>query len=415
MFRVVVLTVLATGACVAGVGCGSGGGDAGGGATGATAAAVRVPQRPPTEHVLLGPPDPQAGTQRGVFLRDPRGQVERIAAGGRLVAWSVRTPADLLPAEDANGSTDTPRRLPERSIVVVADERGGAPVTVDLGRRWVRQLRMLRGPRGDAEPQLAVEACADRAARRCAAQLVTLAAATPPLRIAGRATGRTADAAVAGRVDAGRQVIAAAGRGHAGGPGGCAPRLTLARLDGTHRRALPAIRFGDTLYTRCTRFDRAELHGRYVFAWIDGKATGSDADAGEQGTTVVALDTGAGSSARWRAVQAPYRYSDGSTGYELGPAITDTAMYWEETDEDERIASLELVALPRDVLHAPVPGTTPTTADPIAPDDVSACDLAATDDAVYELANVRCSPFDGGSAGGVIHRVVAPAFRPGDD
>ena len=212
-------------------------------------------------------------------------------------------------------------------------------------------------------------------------------------------------------------MVAGARRGQAGGPGGCAPRLALERLDGTRRRALPAIRFGDTLYTRCTSFDRAELHGRYVFAWIDGKADREDAAAGVEGTTVVALDTAAGSRARWRAVQAPYRYSDGSTGYELGPAITDAAMYWEETDEDEGIDSLELVALPRDVRHAPVPGTTPTTADPIAPDDATACDLAATDDAVYELANARCSPFGdlGGPAGGAIHRIVAPAFRPGDD
>jgi hypothetical protein len=396
--------VLVAGLCAAAAACG--GGDDG-------VAAPARPPRPTPERVLLGPPDPHAGTQRGVFVSDPRGQVERIAAGGRLVAWSVRTPAARLRDTDTGVESDSPLQLPDRSVVVVADERGGTPLKLDLGQRWVRRLRMLRGPQGNAAPQLAVEACADLEGRHCAAQLVALA--TRPLRIVNRSSGgRQAAAAVAGRVDEGRQVVAGSQRGHDGGPGGCAPRLSIERLDGTGRRALPAIRFRDALYTHCARFERAELHGRYAFAWIDGKATGPDT-SGLEGTTVVALDVDAGPQARWRAVQWPYRYSDGSTGYEIGPAITDAAMYWEEID-DETTHSLELVALPRDVLHAPRTGKTPRSADPITPKATTACDLAATDDAIYELDNARCAPFAdaGGPAGGGIHRIVAPVFRPDD-
>jgi hypothetical protein len=43
--------------------------------------------------------------ERGVFIKDPEGQVERIAASGHLVAWSVRTPADTI-----RESTDEFRR-----------------------------------------------------------------------------------------------------------------------------------------------------------------------------------------------------------------------------------------------------------------------------------------------------------------
>src|SRR4051812_31617812 len=110
-------------------------------------------RRPPaSEHVV---PDP---TQRGVFVDDPKGQIERIAAIGHLVAWSVRTPADRLweePDPDSYYYPVRPLVLPARSRVVVADERGGQRLRLDLGKQWVNRLRMLRGPGGDAEPQLA--------------------------------------------------------------------------------------------------------------------------------------------------------------------------------------------------------------------------------------------------------------------
>jgi hypothetical protein len=371
-------------------------------------------QLPSTEHVLLGAPDPRAPTQRGTFIDDPQGQIERIAAVGHMVAWSVRTPADGLPKDDDVIDVSKPESLPERSTVVVVDERGGAPLRLDLGKRWVSRLRMLRGPHGDVEPQLAIEACVDRRARHCTSRLVTLAAG--PLRVVARSTGPRAAAAAAGRIDRGRRVLVGRERGHAGGAGGCAPRLSLARPDGSHRHVLPAVRFASGLYAHCTRFDHAELHGRYAFAWVDGKSEGQD--FGEiDGTTVAALDVDAGPRARWRAVQWPYRYPDGSTGWEIGPAVTDSAMYWEELDEEVGVYSLELVALPSDVLHARVDGTTPTISDPITPHASTACDLAATDDAVYELLNVRCHPLSdaGRSGAGAIHRIVNPAFRPDTD
>jgi hypothetical protein len=370
--------------------------------------------RSPPERVLLGAPDPHGPTRRGVFVDDPRGQIERIAAIDHLVAWSVRTPADRLREDDADLDAVSPLRLPERSVVMVVDERGGAPLRLDLGRRWVSRMRMLHGPDGDARPQLAVESCVDRRARHCTTQLVTLAAG--PLRTVGRGTGPAAAAAVAGRIDGGRRVIVGRHRGHAGGAGGCVPRLSIADLDGTGRRLLPAVAFDGGLYPRCTGFDHAELHGRYALAWIDGKAVGKDL-GGLAGTTVAALDVDAGPRARWRAVQWPYRYSDGSTGLEIGPAVTPSALYWEELDDEDGVFSLKLVALPRDLLHAPRRGRTPTTADPITPKATTACDLAATTDALYELVDARCRPWPdlGGPVGGAIRRITNPVFRPDAD
>jgi hypothetical protein len=397
-----VLAALAAGACAAGVVYGARGTDDG-------------DDPPSTEHVLLGAPDPHGPTQRGVFVDDPQGQIERIAAIDHLVAWSVRTPADRLREDDADLDAASPLRLPERSIVVVADERGGEPLRIDLGRRWVRRLRMLHGPGAEAEPQLAAESCVDRAVHRCTTQLATLAAG--PLRIVSRATDPSAVAAVAGRIDGGRRVIVGPRPGHTGGAGGCAPSLAIAGLDGTGGRALPAVQFAGGLYTYCTRFDHAELHGRYAFVWIDGKAEAQDLD-GLEGTTVAALDVDAGPPARWRAVQWPYRSSAGSTGLEIGPAVTRSAVYWEEIDDDNTTTtSLELVALPRDLLDAPRPGTVPTTAAPITPNTTTACALAATTDAIYELTNARCRPLPdtGGPVGGAIHRITHPAFRPSGD
>jgi hypothetical protein len=404
--RTVRLVLTALTLVAAGVGWGNGA------LHGARAAADR--ELPPTEHVLLGAPAPHAPTQRGTFVDDPQGQIERIAAVGHLVAWSVRTPADRLPEDDADVDAETPLTLPEHSTVVVVDERGGEPLRLDLGDRWARRLRMLHGPRGDAQPQLAVESCVDRRGRRCTTQLVTLAAS--PLRIVARGTGPVPDAAVAGRIDRGRRVIVSRQRRLAGGAGGCAPRLFVAALNGSGRRALPAVRFDHGLYTHCTGFDRAELHGRYVLAWVHGES--KSRDFGEiEGTTVVALDVDAGSRARWRAVQWPYRFSDGSTGWEIGPAMTDSAMYWEELDDEYGVYSLELVALPRDLLHAPQDGKTPTTSAPITPHATTACDLAATTDAIYELLNARCHPLPETShpVAGAIHRIASPVFRPHTD
>ena len=106
-------------------------------------------------------------------------------------------------------------------------------------------------------------------------------------------------------------------RGHAGGAGGCSPRLSIAAADGTGPRLLPPVQFDGGLYTRCTGFGHAELHGRYAFAWVDGKAVGEDL-SGLQGTTGAAIDVDAGPRARWRAVARPFRDSDYSAGIEIG-------------------------------------------------------------------------------------------------
>ena len=66
--------------------------------------------------------------------------------------------------------------------------------------------------------------------------------------------------------------------------------------------------------------------------------------------------------------------------------MTDRALFWEESEEEDLMHSLEQVALPRDVRKKPA-AKTPVTAEPIAPDTRNACDIAATDDAIYELAN----------------------------
>jgi hypothetical protein len=114
-------------------------------------------------------------------------------------------------------------------------------------------------------------------------------------------------------------------------------------------------------------------------------------------------------------VQRPYRDSDYSAGVEIGPAVTDSAMYWEEIGgdvDDNSTYSFELVALPRDLLQPPRSGETPTTTDPITPNATTACDLAATTDAVYELTNARCRvwPEEDGPVGGAIHRITNPVF-----
>ena len=49
---------------------------------------------------------------------------------------------------------------------------------------------------------------------------------------------------------------------------------------------------------------------------------------------------------------------------------------------------------------------------PIAPEARNTCDIAATDHAIYELANQRCSIWYGEGTSGEIRRIVNPSFRP---
>ena len=190
---------------------------------------------PPAEHPLLGPPDPAAPTRRGVFLKDPKGHVERIAAGGHLVAWSVRTPADKLAGDDDDVRGEVPpKRMPTSTKVVIVDERAGAPITVDLGRRWVSQLRMVRGPGGPAEPQLAVESCGKRVSSSCTVELLTLSPSAP-LQVTARRGGADAAAAIAGSLDSGRRLQVRPRKGRS-----CAARISVREHDGIERR-LPRL------------------------------------------------------------------------------------------------------------------------------------------------------------------------------
>lgn len=358
------------------------------------------PGAPPAERPLLGPPDPAGPTTRGIFLEDPGGQVETIAAGGRLVAWTVRTPADALPGDgDDPPFGQPPKRLPVSTKVVIADERGGTPITIGLGRRWVSRMRMVRGAGGPAEPQLAVESCRSRARSSCKAQLLTLTAAAP-LKVKARSGGRDAAAAVDGFLDSGRRIEVASRR-----RGSCAARLRVRGKDGG--RVLPPLPQRERTYTRCEGLTDRLIFGDYAFATVRRSAPRRHFEA----DFFYGIDLSAGRAARWREVQRPYRYSDGSAGFAIGPAMTDRALYWEESEEEDLMYSLTQVALPRDLRQVPT-AETPTTAEPVAPGTRNACDIAATDAAIYELANPRCTIGYGEGTSGEIRRVVNPTFHP---
>ena len=391
----VLRVVFASGTCCVLAGCL---GDAG------TAPAERS-SAPPTERPLLGPPDPAGPTERGVFLKDPDGQVEAIAAGGHLVAWTVRTPADAIPVdENERGPEGRPTRLPTSTKIVIADERGGAPITVSLGRRWVSRLRMVRGAGGPAEPQLALESCASRARSSCEAELLTLTPAAP-LKVTARSGGPDASAAVDGFLDSGRRLDVAARKRRS-----CAARLSVRETETGRARALPPLPKRDRTYTRCDGLIRRLIFGNYAFAWVKRTAPRNDFEA----HFVYGIDITAGPSARWRQVYRDYRYTPGSVGFAIGPAATDSALYWEETDsEAESTYSLEQVALPRDVQRDRSADT--PSVEPIAPGAGDTCDIAATDDAIYELANPRCTIWYGQGKSGDIRRIVNPGFQPHPD
>jgi hypothetical protein len=340
---------------------------------------------PPTEHPLLSGPDPTGPTARGVYLKDPQGQVERLAASGTLVAWSVRTPAD--PARNVAEGPGRPRKLPASSKVVIADERGGAPLSVDLGRRWVSELRLIRGAGG---PQLAVRSCSDTTERRCRHELIGLSTTTPP-QVTGRTRGADAIAAVEGRLDGGRS-ISATGRA-------CRARLSVREPDG-RTRALPRLPRHDREYTRCSALVNVLIRGPYAFAsvWREAAKLSFDAEF------FYALDlTGA---PRWVEIARPFHGTDGGSALGIGPALTDQALFWQTYDTvEELIYSLDRAALPPRADGA-------TMSDPIAPDAGAVCAIAATDAAVYELANPRCAYGYADGRSGEIRRVVNPTWRP---
>jgi hypothetical protein len=370
---------------------------------GGRASVQQAPNAPPTEHPLLSAPDPAKPTERGAFLNDPKGQVERIAAGGHLIAWSVRTPADTIRESGGEFGQLPPVRMPTSSKLVIVDERGGTPLTVELGRRWVSKLRMIRGGGGPAEPQLAIKTCPTRKESGCRAELLSV---TPdaPLKVTARIGGADAAAAVHGYLDTGRRLEVAANQRTS-----CRPRLTVRDRNGAVL-TLPRLPERSGSYPRCRGLVGRFIFGNYAFITVQRENPKLDFTA----DTVYGIDLTKGSNARWRAVYAPYRVTPGSAGVALGPGVTDRALYWEETDDSTELTySLNQVALPRDIERDPTRDT-PTTSDPIAPDSADACDVAATDSAIYELDNPRCSIFPGHQAAGAIRRIVNPSFHPAD-
>jgi len=361
----------------------------------AETAPARAPTPPPaTERPLLGAPDPAGPTQRGVFLRDPKGQVQRIAAGGQLVAWSVRTPAARRQDDDFG----RPQVLPKSSKVVIAAERGGAVLTVDLGRRWVSALRMIRGVGGPAEPQLAVTACRTRKTSSCQDELLTLTP-EPPLRVLRRSNGTDATAAIKGHLDSGRW-LRSSNRS-------CAAQLTVREGGGTVR-TLPALPARDKEYTRCDELSSRLIYGRHAFAGV----LRTDPKLNFEAEFLYAIDLTAGPSAHWTEIARPYTGTDGGSTIPIGPAVTDNALFWEPYDTvEESIYSLQRVVLPRD-LQQPQTAETANTSDPIVPEGSYACNIAATDSAIYELSNPYCVVGYGDGHRGEIRRVVNPEFRP---
>lgn len=366
----------------------------------APAAAAKASGVPATERVLLGAPEP-GRTERGVFLADLQGQVDELAAGGRLVAWTVRTPADRLDEE----ARRRPVRLPATTRIVVVDERGGAPLRIDVERPWVRALRMIRGPRGAAEPQLAVRSCTTRRRESCRDELLTL---TPqaPLKVVARTSGADAEAAVEGGLDSGRRLDVAGLRPGKRPP--CTATITVREPGAGAPRRLPPLPKTDRNYPRCDGVTDRLVTGSFVFVTVHR----TDPKHSFEAELVHAIDLSEGTSARWRVVQTPFRATDASTGFALGPAVTDGALVWEELDEEGVTGfSLERVALP-DAVRRPPAADTPTTSEPVAPGRPNACAIAATDAAIYELGNPRCTFGLAESGSAEIRRVVRPPFRP---
>lgn len=312
----------------------------------------------------------------GVVVRDPSGSIDLIAAGGHQVAWTVRTPPDRLePPEDAEGPP--PYRWPRSTRLVVADERTGRTRDLDLGIGWVSRLRVFRGPRD--EPLAAFRRCPQRR-DRCTNAVVALGAR---LRIDADADPRAAQAAADGRRDRGR-TLAASGRA-------CDATLTV---DGRRLPRLPAV--GD----RCLALTPLAVVGRHVLV---SRLT-EERRLRFEHENVFALDLEA-PSPRWRAVANPYNASGGSTGLAAGPAITDEALVYELLDDGAW--RLDRVAL-RDGAR--------TVAAPIEPGSPDACDLVATDAALYELASSRCAWDPSQTGGAVIRRTTAPRWRrPGPE
>lgn len=370
--------------------------------TGASRAPADDLPLPATEQVLLGAPDPAGPTSRGVFLADPQGQIEHLVGIGHLVAWTVRTPADT----SSPAAPTDPRTLPATSRVVIVDERGGAPLTVDYAGRWIHSLHPFRGPAGAADPRLAVRSCRGRKASGCKVEVLTL---TPnaPVTLKSRSSDRLAAAANQGRIDSGQRLVLST-PARRGKRRACLPRLSIRTLDAAGTRNLPKLP-GNPDYPTCNGVTKAFLHGRYVFAEVSRL----DLDYGVGARFLYGFDLGGGGAARWHQVQKTASVTEFTDALAIGPGVTDSALFFETyfADDEGTTVGLTKVELPLDVQRTRTKSDT-VSSDPISFANRGACTIAATDDAIYELTNPRCSY--GPGVAGEIRRVVNPEFtRPG--
>lgn len=135
---------------------------------------------------------------------------------------------------------------------------------------------------------------------------------------------------------------------------------------GASRRSTPSD------YPRCGKVIRRLITGDFAFVTLLRKDPAHDFEA----EIVSGIDLGQGAKARWHHIAAPCAW-----------------------------------CCPTTCGRAAAPGC-PT----VAPSRTDACDIAATETAIYELGNPRCtwgSPE--GDGGAEIRRVVRPVFRPIDD
>ncbi len=360
----------------------------------AALASAQTTPAPATEQVLLGAPDPSGPTTRGVFLADPAGQIEHLVAVGHLLAWTVRTPGDTRdPARPSR-----PKTLPATTRVVIVDERGGAPLTVDYPGRWISGLQAFRGPTGPADPRIAVRNCSSRKASSCKVEVLAL---TPnaPLTLASRRSDRLAAPALRGRVDSGRELVVGQ-RARQGKRRACLPRLSIREISGGDLRQLRMLP-RDPDYRFCFGLGRAFIFGRYAFAEVDrgdSRFTGGP-------RILYRLDLSGGPQARWHDLGRTFSETEYTDYVTIGPGVTDAALFFETAATDE----ITVVDLARISHQSSTPPQRARAAEALSTaTNGPACAIAATDDAIYELTSPRCG-FGTGVAG-AIHRAVNPAF-----
>lgn len=362
---------------------------------------------PAAEQVLLPAPDPAAPTARGVFVRDPEGQILDLAAAGHLVGWTVRTPAAPLIADDG----DRRFTMPTGSAVIVADERGGPALRIDYPGMGISDIKMLAaGPGGPAAPQLAVVSCSSAKASSCRAELLTLTPAAP-VSVVERTTGTLAD--VAEWTSGGKRLIIKR-RTNPARAASCKAPVRLADMATGKTRRLPDVPLRDEDHPRCRGVSTGWIAGRFALIEV----LRLDPEYSIDADYVYALDlTAKGKQRRWRLIDQTGSYTDGSgANWSIGPAINGETLYWERVDSESTSAyRLTRWQLPAALLPGAAGRRGRSAGEPVSPDGANPCAIAATDDAIYELSNPRCAVVTtDDSAPSEIRRVANPAFKTGE-